>query len=473
MADPKKIESIAGNRLARALMRRLTRRNGRRQCILADIFRKYGSDNLSPSDKFKYFIPFQIIDYIRIKAGATRAGVRDKVLRHTSRARALINTVRAIGKYGLIQPQIFSAPLMVVWNFTQACNFQCRHCYQDAKRRLEDEMELDEQLRLLENLAENDVPLLAFSGGEPLMGKNFWPVLGAAGKLGFHISVATNGSLLTRETVARLAESGVNYIEVSVDSVNPEKHDAFRGAPGYWERAVEGLKNAVADGHVGTGLAATITKLNLDELPDLIRFAKDLGVKTFYAFNFVPTGRAKEILDIDLSPEEREEMLNVLRATLDAKEISVVSSAPQLGRICTMYADEASLINTGHYGAGPGSTTKTLAKYIGGCGAGRCYCAVQPNGDITPCVFMPLVVGNVRRDDFMDIWENCEVFKRLRDRSTYKENCASCDYKYYCGGCRARSYGYFGDFLGADPGCINNRESWQRLKATVAENASL
>ena len=185
-------------------------------------------------------------------------------------------------------------------------------------------------------------------------------------------------------------------------------------------------------------------------------------MKTFYAFNFVPTGRAKEILDIDLSPEEREEMLKVLRMTLDAREISVVSSAPQLGRICTMYADEASLINTGHYGAGPGSTTKTLAKYIGGCGAGRCYCAIQPNGDITPCVFMPIVVGNVRRDDFLDVWENCDVFRQLRDRSTYKENCVSCDYKYYCGGCRARAYGYFGDYLGADPGCINNKELWNQ-----------
>ena len=157
---------------------------------------------------------------------------------------------------------------------------------------------------------------------------------------------------------------------------------------------------------------------------------------------------------------------------LEHLQIALVEGI-QLVALDVQYADDASLINTGHYGAGPGSTTKTLAKYIGGCGAGRCYCAVQPNGDITPCVFMPLVVGNVRRDDFMNVWENCEVFKQLRDRSTYGENCVSCDYKYYCGGCRARSYGYFGDFLGPDPGCINNRESWQRLKANVAEAASL
>ena len=161
-------------------------------------------------------------------------------------------------------------------------------------------------------------------------------------------------------------------------------------------------------------------------------------------------------------------MLKILRTTLDSKEISVVSSAPQLGRICTAYANEVSLINTGHYGAGPGQTTKTLAKYIGGCGAGRCYCAIQPNGDITPCVFMPIVVGNVTRDDFMDVWEHNEIFKNLRDRSRYKGNCVSCDYKLYCGGCRARAFGYFHDPLEADPGCIGNIKSWERLKADLS-----
>jgi len=472
MADPQKIEKLAGNFLARALMRYLTDRDGRSRCLLADIFAKYGSEDLKPSEKFKYFIPFQIIEYIGRKAGASRESVRDKILHHTSRARALINTVRGVGKYGLIQPQVFSAPLMVVWNFTQACNFQCKHCYQDAHRRLEDELDIDEQLRFIDVLAKNDVPLLAFSGGEPLMGKNFWPVLKEAGRRGFHISVATNGSLLTKEVVARLAENHVNYVEVSIDSVNAKKHDTFRGAPGYWKKAVTGLKNVVADGRMGTGLAATITKLNIDELDDLIRFAKDLGVGTFYAFNFVPTGRAREIIDIDLAPEEREEMLRVLQKTLNAREISVVSSAPQLGRICTMYADDVGLVNTGHYGAGPGTTTKTLARYIGGCGAGRCYCALQPNGDITPCVFMPIVVGNIRRDDFMDVWENNEIFKELRDRSRYKENCVSCNYKYYCGGCRARAYGYFGDVLEADPGCIGNFEKWERLKSELSAGST-
>jgi radical SAM protein with 4Fe4S-binding SPASM domain len=354
---------------------------------------------------------------------------------------------------------------MVVWNFTQACNFSCKHCYQNARKRLEDELALDGQIKVVDDLADNDVVFLAFAGGEPLIAPTFWRVAEHARKRELHLTLATNGSLLTKDVAKRLADLKFGYVEVSLDSTDPKKHDDFRGSPGYWQKAVEGIKNIVATG-VKTGLSATITRLNFEELDALINFAKELGCHNFYAFNFIPTGRGKEIRDLDITPEMREEMLTRLNSHLSEGKIAIMTTASQFGRACLQLAGDGGVVNTGHYGYGPGASTRLLAKYIGGCGAGRCYCAVQPNGVVTPCVFMPLQVGDLRKERLMDIWERSEVMRLLRDRDDRTGHCKVCDYKYHCGGCRARSYGYFKDLRAPDPGCINNLAEWEALCGT-------
>jgi radical SAM protein with 4Fe4S-binding SPASM domain len=105
-----------------------------------------------------------------------------------------------------------------------------------------------------------------------------------------------------------------------------------------------------------------------------------------------------------------------------------------------------------------------LAEYIGGCGAGRMYCAIQPNGIVTPCVFMPIPVGDLRSESFVDIWKNSEVMQSLRERHDLKEHCGSCDYRNVCGGCRARAYAYFNDIKAPDIGCIHNLHAYDELK---------
>jgi radical SAM protein with 4Fe4S-binding SPASM domain len=96
-----------------------------------------------------------------------------------------------------------------------------------------------------------------------------------------------------------------------------------------------------------------------------------------------------------------------------------------------------------------------LADFIGGCGAGRLYCSLSPQGDVHPCVFMPVNVGNLKEQKFSDIWLNSKMFNTLRNRSNLKGSCGKCSYKFICGGCRARSAAYHnGDFLSSDPGCV-------------------
>jgi radical SAM protein with 4Fe4S-binding SPASM domain len=186
------------------------------------------------------------------------------------------------------------------------------------------------------------------------------------------------------------------------------------------------------------------------------------GVDTFYAFNFIPTGRAARLADQDLSPAEREQMLATLQEYLAGGRISIMSSAPQYGRACMELGDPAGPVNTGHYGHGGGRMTRILAKYVGGCGAGRCYMAVQPNGDAAPCVFMPIRLGNLKTDSFETVW-NHPVMEVLRDRDDRTGHCRICDYKYHCGGCRARAWGYFRDLRRSDPGCKFNTADWEEV----------
>jgi radical SAM protein with 4Fe4S-binding SPASM domain len=319
-------------------------------------------------------------------------------------------------------------------------------------------------------LAEDDLAVLAFSGGEPLLSPHLFPVARKAHDAGMYVTVATNGTLLTPDMVSKLLDHGVEYVEISLDSVHPEKHNAFRGVD-CWERVVQGVENAVADGRVKVGIAATLTSMNVAELEELIGLAKKLGVRAFNAFNFIPTGRGKGMKEKDLSPGKREEVLQILWRHLQEEKIEIMSTAPQLGRACLSYSPSNGNYMTGHAGYGAGEGARVIAKYVGGCGAGRCYLAVQPNGTVTPCVYIPLTIGSLREEKLRDIWHRSEICRMLRDRDLLASHCGHCRWRSYCGGCRARAYGYFGTLLGGDPGCINNLAQWEKLNGGKRERS--
>jgi len=469
MADAEKIERLLGRPLVQRLFRAMTARRDGRDSWLARFFEAYAAGTVrwwQPG----FAIPYALTEYVRRRTGATRETFRTRVFGNPATRKGLVSTIRSVGHLGLGQPQRFLAPLMIVWNFTQACNLQCKHCYQSAGRRADDELSLEEQKRVVDLLAERDVPMIAFSGGEPLLAPTFLTVARYAADRGMHLTVATNGTLCTPEKVQALVDAGIRYAEISLDSIDPARHDAWRGAGGYWEGAVRGIRNVVANPAIKAGVAMTVTRWNLDELEPMLEWCIAEGVDTFYAFNFIPTGRARDIVDQDLSPPQRERMLATLQKYLADGRISIMSSAPQYGRACLELGDPLGPVNTGHYGHGGGRMTRILARYVGGCGAGRCYAAVQPNGDVTPCVFMPIRLGNLRTDAFDDLW-NHPVMECLRDRQDRTGHCRTCDYKLTCGGCRARSWGYFRDLRRPDPGCKFNQDAWDELVAGRGEAA--
>jgi radical SAM protein with 4Fe4S-binding SPASM domain len=462
------LETILGSPHARRLLGYVTIVGEDGKCFFERLCENYDRPDLKGKGTWKWKLATKLIDLGLKKAGLDKELMKQKLFHHRPTVKALALTARSIARHGLSAPQRFSAPLFVVWNFTQACNLSCKHCYQNATHKpASNELTLEEKLRVVDQLADNFVPFLAIAGGEPLVSKDIWPVLEHANKRGIHLTIATNGTMLTPENVKRLKESGVKYIEVSVDSPDPEEHNKFRGVDGAWQRAIQGIQNSVAGG-VRTGLATCVTQHTFDRVDDMVELAIRLGCQTFSYFNFIPVGRGQQIVDDDLTPGQREVLLAKLARHLQQGKINVISTAPQFGRACIVYGPQDGIFATGHAGGGQGKKTMVLARYIGGCGAGRCYCCIQPDGIVTPCVYIPSEkIGDLRRQSLAEIWD-CELFEVLSNREQRSGHCRVCDYKRYCGGCRARALAYTGDITASDPGCAFNYPLWDEINNTAA-----
>jgi radical SAM protein with 4Fe4S-binding SPASM domain len=203
---------------------------------------------------------------------------------------------------------------------------------------------------------------------------------------------------------------------------------------------------------------------NLDELEDMLQFAVDIGAGCFAHFNFIPVGRGLEMAAADITPRQRQWVLDTLNQWMQSGRIGVISTAPQLGRVCLVDGPLDGRQSCSHAGSGSGIKARVVAKYLGGCGAGRTYVCIEPAGDITPCVYMPQrVLGNIRRRSFRDICRNNAFRELLCDRDGFTHHCEVCRFKNYCGGCRARADSYFGAVNAGDPGCIFNEKHWEEL----------
>ncbi len=401
--------------------------------------------------------------------------------------RGLVNVIKGIAWFGVRRPFVPGAPLQVVWNVTHACNLRCLHCYENAGARTSDELTTDEALQVIDTLVDSGVLILAFSGGEPTIRPDILQLVEHSSDRGMFTAMATNAVLFSsRKKVQEFKNAGLKFVQISLDGLNQETHDHFRGVLGVFNKTVQGIKNCVAE-ELFVEVATTVTRLNQQEMPGMIDFVHDLGANWFMLYNFVPTGRGTEIIESDLTPDERETILHLCWNKMKSSGMEVLSTAPQFarvaqqieakpivldtsGRVASDYQNggDACTVPTHFYNPKLSGDLKRLADFIGGCGCGRFYMALEPNGDMYPCVFFPhdeaMRVGNILKDNFEMIWRRSKLFRELRDKDNLKQNCGSCQYRYTCGGCRARAYNYFGDVLAPDPGCVRNKEAWYKLK---------
>jgi radical SAM protein with 4Fe4S-binding SPASM domain len=318
-------------------------------------------------------------------------------------------------------------PLVLSWNVTRKCNLKCSHCYINASpSEYTDELTTEEGKRLIDQICEVSHPLLILSGGEPILRKDIYELIEYGAKKGLRMGLGSNGTLIDDFVAKKLKQSGISTVSISIDSHIPENHDDFRGVKGSWRKAV-GAIQALRENGVLVQVNTTLTQQNYDEIDDIMSLAEKLGVENFHLFFLVPTGRGKKIADI--TPAMYEEMINNTFAKTARHRLNVKPScAPQFMRI----AKDMNL---------------DMRQWVRGCMAGLYYCRVYPNGEITPCPYLPIKLGNTREKSFKDIWFNAEVFKKIRDFDSLKGKCGVCDYRNLCGGCRARAYGLSSDFI--------------------------
>lgn len=343
---------------------------------------------------------------------------------------------------------------VVMWNLTRQCNLACDHCYMDAKADGREELSLDEGIRLLDDLADLKVPMIIFTGGEPLMSRNFYAYAFHAREAGLRAVISTNGTLITPEVAKLLAEAEIKYVGVSIDSASPEKHDRFRGVSGSYARALQGIRNA-RDAGLKTGLRITLTRDNWQDVPALLNTALEEGIPRFCLYHLVPTGRGVRIADRDVTPEQRRSVIKFLaEAAVELKDedIEILTTDSPM--------DGAYLLELLKDDPRQNHVRKLLAN-AGGCSTGTKVANINHRGDVHPCHFMPdVIVGNVRERSFKDIWidnPSAELSALRMMRSNLKGACGRCDYLDLCGGCRQKAYFYCGDFLGEDPTCIIER----------------
>ena len=340
---------------------------------------------------------------------------------------------------------------VVMWNLTRQCNLACSHCYMDARGQAQDEMSLEESLRLVDDLANLKIPILIFTGGEPLLSRNFYALAFHAREVGLRTVISTNGTMITAEVARLLAEARIRYVGVSLDSGSPDRHDAFRGVLGAHALALQGLKNA-RDAGLKTGLRITLTRDNWQDVPTLLDMALQEHIPRFCLYHLVPTGRGADMAKRDVTPEQRRSVLRFLaEAAMELKgeniEILTTDSPMDGAYLLELLKDDPRR-----------EQVRKLLTNAGGCSTGVKVANINHRGDVHPCHFMPqIVVGNVRDRSFRDIWIDnpSPELQALRGiKSDLKGVCGKCSYLELCGGCRQKAYYYNGDLLGDDPTCI-------------------
>ena len=334
--------------------------------------------------------------------------------------------------------------MIVSWMTTARCNLKCRHCYQDAGEKRADELNTEEAKRLIDGIIKAGFKVMIFSGGEPLMREDIFELLRYAADGGLRPVLGTNGTLLNEETVLRIKESGGAAAGISLDSLDPARHDRFRGAENSFDLTLEGIRNFRKAG-LRFQIHTTVMDWNRDEIEDIIDFAAAEGAASVHLFFLVPVGRGAQIEDTAVERNAYEQLLR--RIMTKQKESSIPikpTCAPQYTRVAAQLG------------------VPLEKRFSKGCLAGLSYCVVSPSGKVRPCAYMTREAGDVREEPFDRIWADSSLFRLLRTQD-YGGSCGTCLYKDVCGGCRARAaYYHGGDVLAEDSCCVYGRAAAEK-----------
>ena len=345
---------------------------------------------------------------------------------------------------------------VVVWNSTRTCNLKCRHGYMNSDaRKYQDELTTAEAKKFIDDLADFHVPVLLFSGGEPLIRPDFFELAEYAEKKGVRPTLSTNGTLITREAARRIKDIGVGYVGISLDGLQ-DVNDEFRGHEGAFQAAMEGIENCVAVGQ-RVGLRFTINHHNIQELEHIFDFIERENINRVCFYHLVYSGRGSQMMDEDVTAEEsRRAMDIIIRRTRDFEERGLKKEILTVDNHCDGVYMYLKALKEGRV-----ELAAQIQKYIsmnGGNRSGIAFGEVDPMGYVHPDQFTQHhTFGNVRERAFGDIWTDTAdpIMRGLKDRKPLlKGRCAKCKFLNNCNGnFRTRAEARTGDFWESDPSC--------------------
>ncbi|MFA4842674.1 MAG: radical SAM protein [Candidatus Omnitrophota bacterium] len=332
-------------------------------------------------------------------------------------------------------------PRLIVLELTRRCELTCRHCRANSSNfPYGDELASGDWLKVLDDISSFSRPIIILSGGEPLLRDDIFDIISFARQKELSPVLATCGTAITKEITFRLKKAGIKRISVSLDGKDALTHDTMRGVSGAFEKAVSAmvlLKEETIEFQVNT----TVNRYNVNQLEDIFEMVKRYGALSFHPFFMVPVGRARSLRDMQISPQEYEEALNWLFEKSKEGALNCrPTCAPHYFRILSQFDFSPS---------DSGLDAKTQ-----GCLAGKSFCFISSTGKVYPCGFLEVECGDARIENFRKLWQESGVFNRLRDLNQYRGKCGECEYLTVCGGCRARAYAAFGDYLDEEPECV-------------------
>ncbi len=354
----------------------------------------------------------------------------------------------------LLQFSLDKKPV-VVWNITRACNLNCIHCYARAVHQSRDrELTTEEGFNLIDDLATFGVPVILFSGGEPLLRPDLNKLARHAVDKGIRAVISTNGTLIDEEKAILLKDADVSYVGISLDGLE-KVNDHFRGMKGAFQMAFNGIKNCQKIG-LKVGLRFTINKLNIDQVPGIFDLLEEMDIERMCFYHLVYSGRGSDLIDQDLSHDETRQIVDlIIDRTRDMhnrglkKEVLTVDNHADGPYLYLRMLKE----NNPRVGE-----VLELLKMNGGNSSGEGIGCIGWDGLVYADQFWRQhSFGSVLLRPFSQIWSDLTnpLMAQLKDKRRYvKGRCSRCRWLDICGGnFRARAEAISGDIWGVDPAC--------------------
>ncbi len=335
-------------------------------------------------------------------------------------------------------------PAHPAWEVTNACNLNCIHCHTHGGGKLKDELTTKEAKMAIDQMAKiPEFRMLVYTGGEPLVREDIFELLDYSKKAGLINVIASNGILITPQVASKLKKVGVAGVAISLDSADPEVNNHIRNHSGAYTAALKGIR-AVKKSGMLFQVNTTVMEYNFDRLEELVSLVNDLDSAILLMYQLVPVGRGGYIKNAALSRENNGKLLKML-AEVQQRSKTVIE--PVAGPQYWAYMLEKHKKNSKHW-------LKLAEKLFHGCTAGRGLLYVKANGELWPCPFAEVSLGNAKKDPIDVVWRQNKILQQLRHRDLLKGKCGDCRYKEICGGCRGRALAFTGDLFGEDSSCF-------------------